>query len=238
MKSLFESIAAIFPITGSAINAITILIGSTIGITAGKKIPEKILTSMMGAMGIFSVYLGLDMVLSNRASTLTILFCFVGGTMIGEILSLHDRFERFGAWLKAKIKSKDERFVDAFVSSSLIFCVGSLAILGSIEEGLGAFPTITITKAIMDGTSSIVFSATLGVGVIFSAASVFVYQAAITLCADAASSLFTEGVISTMSAVGGLMIVCIGLNIIGATKFRTASQLPAIVAAAIAGAFA
>ncbi len=152
-------------------------------------------------------------------------------------MDIHSALERFGEWAKRKLKMRDERFGEAFVSASLIYCTGSLAILGSIEEGLGGFPAILITKSIIDGTSSIIFAATLGLGTAFSAVSILAYQGTITLTAAAAQSVMTQPVIDSMTAVGGLMIVCIGLNLLGVTKIRTSNQLPGIVIAALIASF-
>jgi uncharacterized membrane protein YqgA involved in biofilm formation len=186
----------------------------------------------MSAIGVFVMYLGIDMA-GASTGILNLLFSFIGGTAIGEAMNIHDALERFGEWAKRKLKMRDERFGEAFISASLIYCTGSLAILGSIEEGLGGFPAILVTKSIIDGTSSIVFAATLGVGTAFSAFSVLVYQGTITLCASAAQSIMTQPVIDSMTAVGGLMIVCIGINLLGVAKIRTSNQLPGIVIAAL-----
>jgi len=168
---------------------------------------------------------------------LNLLFSFVGGAAIGELLDIHTALERFGEWARRKLKMKDERFGEAFISASLIFCTGSMAILGAIEEGLGEFPKILITKSMIDGISSIVFAISLGIGTAFSGLAILVYQGAITLTAAAAQSFMTQHVIDSMTAVGGLMIICIGLNMLGIAKIRTSNQLPGILIAALIAAF-
>ena len=231
-----RTIFGILPISGSIFNALLVVTGTAIGLTVGKRLPARLTDSLMAAIAVFVLYLGIDMA-GASTGILNLLFSFVGGAAIGEALDIHSALERFGEWSKRKLKMRDERFGEAFISASLIYCTGSLAILGSIEEGLGAFPAILITKAIIDGTSSIVFAATLGVGTAFSAASILVYQGTITLTAAAAQSIMTQPVIDSMTAVGGLMIVCIGLNLLGVAKIRTSNQLPGIVIAALLASF-
>jgi uncharacterized membrane protein YqgA involved in biofilm formation len=148
-------------------------------------------------------------------------------------MNIHAALERFGEWARRSLKMSDERFGEAMISSSLVFCTGSLAILGSIEDGLGEFPSILIAKSVIDGASSIVFAVSLGAGTAFSALAVLIYQGAITFAASAMSQIMSPHVINSMTAVGGLMVICIGLNLIGAAKIRTSSQLPGIVIAAV-----
>lgn len=232
LRGLFE----IIPVSGSIFNALLVIIGTFIGLTIGSKLPKRLTDSLMSAIAVFVMYLGIEMA-GAGTSTLNLLFSFVGGTLIGEAMNIHVALERFGEWAKRALKMKDERFGEAFVSASLIFCTGSLAILGSIEEGLGGFPSILVTKAIIDGTSSIVFAATLGVGTAFSALSLLVYQGSITLAASSVQSIANQPVIDAMTAVGGLMIICIGLNLLGVAKIRTSNQLPGIVIAALIAIF-
>lgn len=232
-----EAIFDILPISGSIFNAALVIGGTGIGMTIGRKFPSRMNETLMSAISVFVIYLGLDMA-GASTGILNLLLSFVGGAAIGELLDIHSALERFGEWAKKKLKMKDERFGEAFISASLIYCTGSMAILGSIEEGLGGFPGILITKSIMDGMSSIVFSATLGIGTAFSGLSILVYQGIITLAAASAQSMLTQHVIDSMTAVGGLMIVCIGLNILGVAKIRTSNQLPGIVIAALLALFA
>lgn len=230
--SALESLFASVPTSASLLNALTIIVGCSIGLTVGRRIPQRISDALVQALGIVVIYNGCTMI-STSADPLIMLASFVGGTAIGELLRLDAAFERFGEWAKKKLRMKDERFVAAFVSTSLIYCVGSMAILGSIEQGLGEFPTLLVTKSVMDGTSAVVFSATLGIGVLFSCVPVYIYQAAITLGASSAQELLTPPIVEAMSSAGGLMLACIGLNMIGVTKFRTANQLPALAIASL-----
>ena len=234
--NLLEAIFDIIPISGSIFNGLLVVIGTTVGMTIGKRFPQRMSETLMAAIAVFVTYLGFEMA---RAFTgmLNLLFSFVGGAAIGELLDIHTALERFGEWARRKLKMKDERFGEAFISASLIFCTGSMAILGAIEEGLGEFPKILITKSMIDGISSIAFAISLGIGTAFSGLAILVYQGAITLTAAAAQSFMTQHVIDSMTAVGGLMIICIGLNMLGIAKIRTSNQLPGILIAALIAAF-
>lgn len=235
-SSLLTTIFDILPISGSIFNAALVIGGTAIGLTVGKRLPARLTDSLMSAIAVFVMYLGFEMA---KVSTgmLTLLFSFVGGTAIGELLNIHLYLERFGEWAKRTLHMKDERFGEAFISASLVYCTGSLAILGAIEEGLGGFPTILITKSIIDGTSSIVFAISLGVGTAFAALPILIYQGAITFTATAAQAIMSQHVIDSMTAVGGLMVICIGLNLLGMAKIRTSNQLPGIVVAALIAMF-
>lgn len=229
---VFHDIFAALPVSGTLFNALMIVAGTTVGLTIGGKLPERLTEGMLTAIGVFVVYLGLDMARLST-SMLNLMFSFVGGTAVGELLNIHSALERFGGWAKGALRMKDERFGEAFVSASLIFCTGSLAILGSIENGLGGFPSILVTKSIIDGTTSVLFAISLGVGTAFSAIPILIYQGAISLTASAAQAIMNREVIDAMSAVGGLMVACIGLNLIGVVKIRTSNQLPGIAIAAL-----
>lgn len=221
-----------FPASGSILNAVFVIIGAILGLKIGHHLPKRLTDSLMAAISVFVIYLGFEMARSS-VGLLTMLFSFVGGTAIGELIDIHSALERFGEWAKAALRMKDERFGEAFVSTSLIYCSGSLAILGPIEQGLGGFPTILVTKSIIDGTSASLFSISLGIGTAFSALPILLYQGSITLAAKAAQTVLTQPVIDSMTAIGGLMIVCIGLNTLGVAKIRTSNQLPGVVIAAL-----
>ena len=228
----FGNVFTGLPIAGSLFNAGMIVLGTMIGLPIGDRLPKRVTDSLMSSIGVFVIYLGLGMANTSTA-LLTTLFAFVGGTAIGEILNIHTSLERLGEWMKTRLRMKDARFGEAFITVSLIFCTGSLAILGSIEEGLGHFPAMLITKSLIDGASSMVFAISLGVGTAFAALSVLVYQGSITLVASAAESIVQQPTVDAMTSVGGLMVVCIGLDLLGVAKIRTGNQLPGIVLAAL-----
>ncbi|GHV52447.1 membrane protein [Synergistales bacterium] len=234
-SSAFGEFFAHIPASGTLFNVALILFGSMMGMLIGKRIPKALTDALISVIGVFILYLGFSMA-NSGAGMLKMLFSIIGGTAAGELLGINNAINSFGEWAKGKLRMRDERFSDAFVSTSLIYCMGSLAILGSIEDGLGGFPAILTAKAVMDGVSALVFSASLGVGVAFSAFSILVYQGSITLLASVAQSIMTDPVIESMSSVGGLMLICVGLNLLGITKIKTSNQIPAILFAAVLGA--
>ena len=161
--------------------------------------------------------------------TIIMVLCMALGTLIGELLNIEKRLDNLGNTLEKKFSSSsDSNFAQGFVSTSLIFCVGSMAILGSINDGLKGDPTILITKGLLDGTVSIVFASTMGIGVLFSAVSVGVYQGLITLCATLLAPYLNDTVIAQMSFVGSILIMAIGFNFIYKPKIKLGNMLPAM----------
>lgn len=226
----------VIPCVGSLANAAAIIAGSLAGLAAAGRLPARVPEQLSRVLGAFTAILGVSMSMSGSFGLAT-LISLAAGTAIGTALDIHGACEHLAEWVKKKIHARDERFVDAFVTSSVLFVMGSMGILGSIEDGLGNFPSILFTKAIMDGVSSIVFASSMGMGVIFSSVPVLIYQAVITLCASTAQTLFTQDIIDALAAIGGVMLFALGLNLIGAAKIKTADQLPAILLAVLSAVF-
>ena len=157
-----------------------------------------------------------------------VILALVLGGLLGEIMKLNYRLERFGEILQKKIGSKESDFVKGFVTSSLIFCVGAMAIIGAIESGLLGNHKILFVKSALDGITSIILSSSLGIGVLFSAIPVFIYQGAITVLASGLQAILIDPVIDYMTATGGLLIIGIGLNVLGIKNINAANLLPSI----------
>ena len=156
------------------------------------------------------------------------------GTTTGELLALEERLERAGRWLEVRVAGEGTGEVArAFVTATLVFCVGAMAIMGAVEDGLGGVPHILYTKAILDGVTSVLFASALGIGVIFSAVPVLLYQGALTLAARAVGGFLTPPVVAELTAAGGLVIVGIGINLLGLARIRTGNLLPAVIFAAL-----
>lgn len=156
------------------------------------------------------------------------------GTLAGEALRIDDALNRLGLWLQSRMSpGEGSTFAEGFVTASLLYCVGAMAIVGSIESGLRNDQGIIITKSVLDGASSVIFASTLGVGVLFSAFAVLIYQGSIELFAWYLQDVFSEGLIMQISAVGGIMIMAIGLNLALNAKFKTANMLPGFIFAAL-----
>lgn len=212
---------------GTIINVITIVIGSLIGINLKKGMPERYKEVIMQGIALTVILIGLKMAFKANNEIIVIVSLVLGG-ILGEYLRIDYHLDNFGNKLRKMVGSKDGNFVDGFVTASLVYCVGAMAIMGSIESGLKGNHSILFAKSTLDGISAIVFSSTLGIGVMFSAIAVFIYQGLITLLAVAVKGILVETVINYMSSVGGLLIVGIALDMLNIKKIKAANLLPAV----------
>lgn len=224
---------------GTLVNVASVLAGSTVGILFKGKFPEKIQTTVIHGISLAVILIGMQMALSIEKSPdiLLVIFSLVIGAVIGELLSLEKRLNDFGEGLKDKFGSTDDLFVQGFVQASLIYCVGAMAIMGSIQDGLNNDPSILFTKSLLDGITSIAFAASTGIGVAFSIIPILLYQGSITLAAGWAAVYLTEDMIRIMTASGGLLIAAIGFNMLGVSKVKTGNLLPALLVAVILTSF-
>lgn len=213
---------------GTIINVVAIIIGSSIGLILHKKLPKSIIEIVFQVLGVFTLYLGVKMALEGN-EILLIVLSLVLGAITGEGLKLDVFLEKLTNWFKSKLKFKNAKFTEGFITSSLLFCIGAMAILGSIEEGMGKEPTLLLTKSVMDGFSSIALAAGLGIGVMFSAIPLLIYQGAITLFAAFLGDFFPENIIVELTAVGGILLIALGLNILEIKKIKVFNLLPALV---------
>lgn len=223
---------------GTIINCITILLGCLLGFIAKGKIPERIGNTIMSGLALCTIYIGISGALQGE-DTLQIIICIAIGALIGESIDIDNKLNNLGRLLEDKVNKKDNKgsIADGFVASSLLFCVGAMSIVGALESGLKGEYSTLFAKSILDGISSIIFTSTLGIGVIFSVFTVLIYQGGITLCAGAMSVFLSEVVISNMTAVGGILILGLGLNMLKVTKIKIANLLPAIFIPIIFGLF-
>jgi uncharacterized membrane protein YqgA involved in biofilm formation len=207
---------------------------------AGNKIPVKFRQTMVSGLGLFTLAYGIY-IFTETNNMLIPLGALILGTMVGEWLKLEERLESLGSFLQAKFNRAEEahsieaqRFISGFVTSSLLFCIGPMAILGSIQDGLsGNFQMLAI-KSLLDGLASVAFASSLGVGVLFSALPVLVYQGAISLSARALGQGFDASVVAEMTAIGGVILAGIAIsNLLEIKKIRTGSFLPALVFAVL-----
>ena len=215
---------------GTIVNSITVIVGCLVGLIVKGRLTEKISTTIMNGLALCTLYIGISGAL-NGGDTLIMIISVAIGALIGEIIDIDKWLNKLGYYLESKFKNKKESNIsiaEGFITSSLLFCVGAMAIVGSLESGLKGNHDTLFTKSILDGISSIIFTSSLGIGVIFSAVTVFVYQGSITLGAGLLSGVLSTSVITNMSAVGGLLIIGLGLNMLGVTKIKIANLLPAI----------
>ncbi len=226
--------------TGTAVNIVLVIIGSLVGLMLKKAIPERLKESITQALALATFTIGITGVI-NASSTVTESGTLTGnhailmvlsmaiGTFIGELINIQKRLDSVGDFFQNKFSSEDSStFSQGFVTASLVFCVGSMAILGSFNDALLHDPTILITKSILDMIMSVVFASTMGIGVMFSAVTVLLYQGLLTACASFLSPLLTSEVIAQMSFVGSILIAGIGLNFIYKPKLKLANMLPAM----------
>lgn len=215
---------------GTIVNALAIILGSLAGLLLSRGIPERYKEIILSAAGLSVVLIGIKNALVSD-EIMVVIFSMIIGAVIGEGLAIEAGLERFGRLLEAKFAaaSGDTRsFGRGFVTASLVFCVGSMAIVGSLESGLTGNHQTLLAKSVLDGVISVVFASTMGLGVMFSSVAVFLYQGAITLAAMVMKNLLVPETIAQMSSVGGLLIVVIGLNMLKITAIRVGNMLPAI----------
>ena len=217
---------------GTLLNTTTVIIGSLLGLLIGKRFSEKLNTMVMHALGLATLLIGAKMAFKTENILIVIGSLAIGG-ILGEILRIEDGLERLGQFIKSKLKSQSGNFVLGFVTSSLVFCVGPMTIVGSIKDGISGDASILYAKSILDGFASIAFASTLGIGVIFSALTVLIFQGSLTLLGAQLSFLMEPQILNELSATGGLIIVGIGFNLLGIKKIRVGNFLPALVIAVI-----
>ena len=213
---------------GTIINVFAVLAGGLLGLGLRKVFPDKIKEIIFQGIGLFVIVLGTKMAFETN-HPLVMVFAIVSGGLIGEWLNLELTLNRLSNFFKRAIKSKDSSFNEGLVTAFLLFCVGSMTIVGAMNEGLSGDRELLYTKSLMDGISAIVLAASFGAGVVFSVVPMLIFQGGITLLATQVQSYISEAYITEISAVGGLMILGIGLNILGIAKVRVVNMLPALI---------
>ncbi len=212
---------------GTIVNSLAIMAGGLFGTFLKHGIKDNYKNTVMDAIGLAVIVLGIGGAIKSE-NVILMIFSLVFGALIGETLQLEKRLDNLGLALQRKFKNEDTNFSKGFISSSLVFCVGAMAIVGSLEAGmLNSYDTL-YAKSILDGITALIFATTLGIGVFFSAFSVFIYQGVITLLAQSLSPLLSLVVINELSAVGGVLILAIGIGMLGIKKVNVANLLPAI----------
>jgi uncharacterized membrane protein YqgA involved in biofilm formation len=216
---------------GTLINTAAILVGSFIGILVRKGLPQRLKETVMQGLGLCVLVIGVLGAIKTNDMMAVILSIVIGG-LIGALLNIEKRLDQFGQFLQRKLSGgkdqEDSSFATGFVTASLVYCVGAMAIVGALESGLQGNHNTLIAKSALDGISAIVFASTMGPGVALSALAVLVYQGSIAILAQWAAPLFTEAVITEMSAVGGLLIIGVGMNLLRDKRLAVGNLLPAI----------
>jgi hypothetical protein len=212
---------------GTIANAFAIIAGGILGLLFKNAIPEKISEALLKATGLAVIAIGINLMLSGKNFTLLIISLVIG-TIIGEVIDIEKNLDKFGAFIESKMKNKESNVALGFVTCTLVYCVGSMAIVGSIQSGLTGNHEILFSKAVLDGITAVTFAATMGAGVVLSGISVLVYQGAITMLASLMQSLLSTVVVNEMTAIGGVIIMGIGLNFLIANRMRVGNLLPSI----------
>lgn len=223
---------------GTIVNVVTVLAGTVTGVLLGNRLPERLRTAVLQAVGLMTLVIGGREALGTQ-NVVFPLVSLILGAAIGTALGIEERLEAAGGAIRRRFEkggeAEDGRFVEGFVAASLLFCVGPLTVLGSIQDGLGGpdHAQLLLVKAALDGTVAIAFASTLGWGVGFSALTVIAVQGTLTLAAGAADRVLTDRMIVEMSAAGGVMVIGIGLRLLDIKKVAVASFLPALVLAPV-----
>lgn len=215
---------------GTIVNTIAVIIGAGIGMFLKKGIPQKLSDTMMKGLGLCTLFLGISGSLDGQNS-LILIISIVVGALIGEGIDLDAKLNQLGNWLENRFKSKDGSKVsvaEGFVSASLLFCVGAMTIVGSLQSGLQGNHEMLFNKSMLDFVAAIIFASTMGVGVMLSAAFVFVYQGAITMLATWVAPVLSDIVIAEMNCAGSVIIIGIALNLLEITKLKVMNYVPAI----------
>ena len=217
------------PLLGTVVNACMVVVGSLCGLLFRKGIPDRVQQALMQVIGLFTFVMGISLALSSQ-DMLVMLISLVVGTVIGEAIDIVRAFEQFSARLEqGNAGQQQESWFKAAVSATMLFCIGSMSILGAFQGGLEGDHSILFTKAVLDGTTSLLLTAAMGPGVLAAAISVLVYQGSLALAAGWLAAILSTAVITEMTAVGGVLLLALGLNMTGVAKLRVNNMMPALL---------
>lgn len=233
---------------GTIVNVIAVFLGSIIGILFNGGLKQKYQDTLMQVLGLSTIFIGVSgtlkgmFVITNNAletkGTMLMIISLVIGGLIGEFIDIEARMDQFGKYLKSKVKGvNNPRFVEGFVTSSIVMCVGAMAVVGSLQDGLVGDPSMLYTKSILDGIISIIFASTMGIGVLFSIIPLGIYQGILTICAKFIAPILTELMIANLSFVGSVLIFGVGVNLAFGKKFKVGNMLPALIIVIIGSVF-
>lgn len=213
---------------GTLVNAAAVIAGGTVGLLLNKSMPQRIKTIYFQAIGLFTIAIGISMVY-NMQHILIVVSSLAIGSLLGEWWNLEVGAEKLSNYLKRKFRIGNEKFSEGLITAFLLYCIGSMTILGAIQEGTGGSSDLLMTKSLMDGFSSIILASAFGVGVLVSAIPLLLFQGSITLLAMYASSFFTPEIIQGLTSVGGILLIGLGINILEIKKLRIMNMLPALI---------
>ncbi len=218
---------------GTIINIITVLIGGGLGTLFGGRMPTRMRETVMNGLGMFTIAIGLLMFTDSQNPIIVLGSLLIGG-ILGEWWGIDDRLQQFGSWLEKRFASNSDaveasRFIKGFVTTSLVFCIGPMTVVGSIQDGISGDFTLLAIKSVLDGFAALAFASTLGIGVLFSVVAIFIFQGGLTFFAVQMQGILTELMIAEMTATGGLLIIGIGISsLLELRQIRVGNFLPAI----------
>ncbi len=213
---------------GTILNVLLVAIGSIIGLSIKSKISERFSNTFFSVIGVFTIYIGIRNAITG-SNILIIIISFIIGSLIGEMLRLEDRMYKWMESVKLKGKTADRRFTTGLLTAFLIFCMGSMTILGAFEEGAGNYPSIFYSKSVMDGFTAIVLSSGLGLGVLFSIIPLLIYQGLLTFFSSYISVFLSQAMILDITALGGLMLIALGIDLLDLRKIRVMNMMPSLL---------
>lgn len=214
--------------TGTFVNFGAVILGSTIGLIIHRNLPKRYVQVVFQIMGLFTLVLGFKMAFEGK-KLLVIIFSLILGGLLGEVLKIDDWVNSLGNRIKKLTKSKNDTFSEGLITAFLLFCVGSMTILGAIEEGMGGKPELLLIKSLMDGISSIALTVAFGIGVMFSAIPLLLFQGGLTILASLAGEFINAGIITEVTATGGVILIGLGINLLEIKKIKVVNLLPAML---------
>ena len=230
---------SVIPAGGTLFNAAAIVAGGSAGLLVGRLIPEKAYKLTFQCLGLFSLYLGFSMA-GKTQSMLVVMFALLAGAVAGVFLDIDGLLTRFGDSLKRRFAGgeKTGNFTQAFVTTSVLYCVGSVSVIGAIENGLNGNPSLLLVKGCLDGAATVLFAASMGVGALFSALPILIYQGALTFAAQWLDAFITPFMMDNLSGLGGLIVMALSLNLLEVTDIKTSNLLPGVAFVLLFSAFA
>lgn len=217
---------------GTLVNVGAVVVGSLVGLLVHLKLPKRLTAVAFQGIGLFTLFIGFTMAAKTR-SLIILVFSIVLGAILGELLAIDKHLNRFGEWLKGRLGSGNERFAEGMVTAFLLFCMGSMTVLGALEEGMGGRPNLLLAKSVLDGFASVALAASFGIGVLFSVVPLLIYQGGLTIAAWSLGRVLADSVVNEVTAAGGLVLIGLGLTILEIKPLKVLNLLPALVIAGL-----
>lgn len=217
---------------GTLVNTGAVIVGSLVGLLVHARLPDRLVKIAFQGIGLFTIFIGINMATKTN-SFLILIFSIVLGSIAGELIDLDKHLGNLSEKLKAKLHSNNEKFTEGLVTAFLLWCMGSMTILGAMEEGFGNYPNLLLAKSVLDGFSSLALAASMGVGVMFAAIPLLIYQGGLTILAAFLGDFVSDPVIAEITAAGGLLLIGLGIDILEIKKLKILNMLPALVVAVV-----